>query len=60
MSQGTQTRVTGALLRRVDPPVVIAFACIVVMLLLGSLYSRSFLSPASRSSSASGVLPQRK
>src|SRR6202044_3909306 len=38
-------RVTGALLRRVGPPVAIAFGCIIAMLLLGSLYSRSFLSP---------------
>ena len=45
MSEGTQTRLTGALLRRVDPPVAIAFGCIIAMLLLGSLYSRSFLSP---------------
>jgi ribose transport system permease protein len=45
MSEGTQTRVTGAFLRRVDPPVAIAFGCIIAMLLLGSLYSRSFLSP---------------
>src|SRR5262249_1203405 len=30
---------------RIDPPVAIAFACVIVMLLLGSLYSRSFLSP---------------
>lgn len=32
-------------LRRADPAVVTAFACIVVLLFLGSLYSRSFLSP---------------
>ena len=32
-------------IRRSDPAVVTAFACIVVLLLLGSLYSRSFLSP---------------
>ena len=38
-------RLTGALLRHVDPPVAIAFGCIIAMLLLGSLYSRSFLSP---------------
>ena len=29
----------------VDPPVAIAFGCIVALLLVGSLYSRSFLSP---------------
>ncbi|TIW04992.1 MAG: ABC transporter permease [Mesorhizobium sp.] len=32
-------------LRRADPAVVTSFACIVILLLLGSLYSRSFLSP---------------
>jgi ribose transport system permease protein len=32
-------------LRRADPAVVTAFACIVLLLFLGSLYSRSFLSP---------------
>ncbi|RVC57166.1 MAG: ABC transporter permease [Mesorhizobium sp.] len=32
-------------LRRADPAVVTAFACIVLLLLVGSLYSRSFLSP---------------
>lgn len=32
--------------RRIDPAIVAAFACIVVLLLLGSLYSSSFLSPA--------------
>lgn len=31
--------------RRVDPAVVTAFGCIVVLLLVGSLYSTSFLSP---------------
>ena len=30
---------------RVDLPIVTAFACIVLLLLVGSLYSRSFLSP---------------
>src|SRR6266436_4783926 len=33
-------------LRRIDPAVATAFGCIVVLLLLGSLYSREFLSPA--------------
>ena len=33
-------------LRRVDPAVATAFACIVALLLLGSLYSREFISPA--------------
>jgi ribose transport system permease protein len=32
-------------LRRADPAVLTAFACIVVLLFLGSLYSRNFLSP---------------
>src|SRR6202012_2707863 len=34
-----------AFLRRIDPAVLTAFACIVVLLLVGSLYSRNFLSP---------------
>ncbi len=34
-----------ALLRRIDPAVATAFAMIVVLLLLGSLYSSNFLSP---------------
>ena len=34
-----------AFLRRLDPAVLTAFGCIVLLLLLGSLYSRSFLSP---------------
>jgi ribose transport system permease protein len=33
-------------LRRIDPAVATAFGCIIVLLLLGSLYSREFLSPA--------------
>src|SRR6476661_757633 len=33
------------LLRRLDPAVTIAFACILVLLLAGSIYSRNFLSP---------------
>ncbi len=45
MSHGSQQGLTGALLRRVDAPVAIAFGCVIAMLLLGSLYSRSFLSP---------------
>ncbi|RWN00706.1 MAG: ABC transporter permease [Mesorhizobium sp.] len=32
-------------IRRADPAVATAFTCIVILLLLGSLYSRSFLSP---------------
>ncbi|HLW91223.1 MAG TPA: ABC transporter permease [Roseiarcus sp.] len=34
-----------ALLRRIDPAVATAFAIIIVLLLLGSLYSSNFLSP---------------
>ena len=34
-----------ALMRRIDPAVATAFGCIVLLLLLGSLYSTSFLSP---------------
>ncbi|MBU0583175.1 MAG: ABC transporter permease [Alphaproteobacteria bacterium] len=33
-------------LKRADPAVVTAFACILILLFLGSLYSSSFLSPA--------------
>ncbi len=36
---------TDGLLKGIDRPVAIAFACIVALLLVGSLYSRSFLSP---------------
>lgn len=32
-------------LRRVDPAVLTAFACIILLLLVGSLYSKNFLSP---------------
>jgi ribose transport system permease protein len=34
-----------ALLRRMDPAIAAAFCCIVALLLVGSLYSSSFLSP---------------
>src|SRR5580693_9453741 len=34
-----------SLLRRFDPAVATAFGCIVLLLLIGSLYSSSFLSP---------------
>ena len=37
--------VLAALRRHVDPAIAAAFGCIVVLLLLGSLYSSSFLSP---------------
>jgi len=39
------TTTRGALWRRLDPAVATAFGCIVLLLLLGSLYSSSFLSP---------------
>jgi ribose transport system permease protein len=35
-----------AIARRIDPAVATAFACIILLLLLGSLYSANFLSPA--------------
>jgi ribose transport system permease protein len=35
----------GSLRRRIDPAIAWAFGCIVIVLLIGSLYSRSFLSP---------------
>src|SRR5947207_7107734 len=31
--------------RRIDPAIAAAFGCILLLLLVGSLYSRSFLSP---------------
>jgi len=34
-----------SILRRIDPAIATAFACIVLLLLLGSLYSSNFLSP---------------
>src|SRR6478735_4639149 len=34
-----------AIRKRVDPQVAMAFGCIVLLLLMGSLYSTSFLSP---------------
>jgi ribose transport system permease protein len=45
MSDNAQAGFADAIRRRIDPPVAIAFACILVMLFLGSLYSSSFLSP---------------
>ena len=42
------TRATGrkpGFIRRFDPAVLTAFGCIILILLLGSLYSRNFLSP---------------
>ncbi|TPK96345.1 ABC transporter permease [Mesorhizobium sp. B2-4-12] len=48
MSETTLGGIAGRMpkfIRRADPAVLTAFACIVLLLLLGSLYSRSFLSP---------------
>ena len=45
MSGLAKPRLGDGLLRRADRPVLVAFACIVALLLVGSLYSRSFLSP---------------
>jgi ribose transport system permease protein len=45
VSENAQPGFAETLKRRIDPPVAIAFACVIVMLLLGSLYSPSFLSP---------------
>jgi ribose transport system permease protein len=48
MSDATVTRSVPrglALLRRLDPAVAASFGCILLLLLVGSLYSRSFLSP---------------
>jgi ribose transport system permease protein len=39
------SRIAGGIRRRIDPAIVWAFACIVVVLLVGSIYSSSFLSP---------------
>jgi ribose transport system permease protein len=40
-----QTITRSALWRKIDPAVATAFSCIVLLLLVGSLYSSSFLSP---------------
>jgi ribose transport system permease protein len=48
MSDTTTTRITSRMpgfLRRADPAVATAFACIILLLIFGSLYSTSFLSP---------------
>ncbi|RWE41296.1 MAG: ABC transporter permease [Mesorhizobium sp.] len=48
MSETTLGGIAGRMpkfIRRADPAVLTAFACIAVLLLVGSLYSRSFLSP---------------
>ncbi|MET0574336.1 MAG: ABC transporter permease [Mesorhizobium sp.] len=47
MSDTAMERITGRMprfLRRADPAVATAFACIILLLLIGSLYSSSFLS----------------
>ena len=41
----SQAIARGALWRKLDPAVATAFGCIVLLLLVGSLYSSSFLSP---------------
>lgn len=45
MSELTTTTAKPAILRRLDPAVTTAFVCIIVLLLVGSIYSRNFLSP---------------
>ncbi len=45
MSVRAQPKLPEGLLKRVDRPVAIAFGCVIALLLVGSLYSRSFLSP---------------
>ncbi len=45
MTADARPRRSEAFYSRLDRPVVVAFGCIVMLLLLGSLYSRSFLSP---------------
>ena len=42
---GVLGSIFGRLRRRVDPAIAWAFGCIVLVLLIGSLYSSSFLSP---------------
>ena len=45
MTLASAPSLTRRLWNRVDPPVVTAFGCILLLLFLGSLYSQSFLSP---------------
>ncbi len=45
MTAETRRGRSEALASRVDRPVMVAFACIVALLILGSFYSRNFLSP---------------
>ena len=45
MTVRAQAKLPDGLLKRLDRPVVVAFGCVIALLLVGSLYSRSFLSP---------------
>jgi ribose transport system permease protein len=45
MSVRAQPKLPEGLLKKVDRPVAVAFGCVIALLLVGSLYSRSFLSP---------------
>ena len=53
MTEISETRASGmasqtrlpSFLRRVDPAVATAFGCIILLLVIGSLYSSNFLSP---------------
>jgi ribose transport system permease protein len=48
MSDTSMTRIRGRVpgfIRRLDPAVMIAFGCILLLLLIGGAYSRSFVSP---------------
>ena len=45
MTARGEPKLAGGLFKRVDRPVAVAFGCIVALLLVGSIYSRSFLSP---------------
>lgn len=42
---GPSSRLLQRVVQRIDPPIAAAFLCILVLLLIGSLYSTSFLSP---------------
>src|ERR1700686_5904032 len=44
-SRSVPSRVIARMRRRIDPAIAWAFGCIVLVLLIGSLYSTSFLSP---------------
>jgi ribose transport system permease protein len=45
VSATSWTTFVSRLTRKIDRPIVIAFACIVALLLVGGMYSRNFLSP---------------